>query len=233
MARRAVTLRSPDELGVHMVAAGLTNWADNSTFTKMIDHRLISHIPVRNLTWRMPSAAEEIPWGISPDHPFLAPHSVWQVQASDATVLAQGDDYPYLLTKPFGKGQFIYLAAMQPLMGHSGFAPSMYSYVIFRKAIEWAFESAKLPVPKLSPWPYPYDAAFMLRTTWRTLPMQIAAIAASAQIEYTNGAKGDYYFCTGTLREDAPPAMIPTPSSPGCARRSPTMARPSVRTTAG
>ncbi len=33
----------------------------------------------------------------------------------------------------------------------------------------------------------------------------IAAIAASAQIDYTNGAHGDYYFCTGTLREDAAP----------------------------
>ena len=91
------------------------------------------------MTWRLPSAAEEIPWGISPEHPFLAAHAAWQVQASDATILAQGDVYPYLLTKPFGKGQFIYLAAMQPLMGFSSFAPTMYSYVIFRKAIESAF----------------------------------------------------------------------------------------------
>ena len=124
-------------------------------------------------------------------------------RASNATVLAQGDVYPYLLTKPFGKGQFIYHAAMQPLLGHNGFAPNMHSYLIFRKAIEWAFESAKLPVPRISPWPYTYDAAFVLRRDLENFTNAIAALAASAQIDYTNGAKGDYYFCTGTLREDA------------------------------
>ena len=59
----------------------------------------------------MPSYSEEIPWGISPSHPFLAPHDVWQVQAGDATVLAQGDTYPFLSVKQFGKGYFIYCAA--------------------------------------------------------------------------------------------------------------------------
>jgi hypothetical protein len=192
-----------NELGVHMVIAGLTNWGQNNTFTKVTDHRLVSHIPAGSLTWRLPFAAEEINWGTSPTHDFLAPHAAWQVQASNATVLAQGDAYPYLLTKPFGRGQFIYHAGMQPLLGFGGFAPTMYAYKIFRNAIEWAFEAAKLPVPRLSPWPYPYDAAFMLRRDLENFTNEVAAIAASALIEYTNGAKGDYYFCTGTLREDA------------------------------
>ena len=39
----------------------------------------------------------------------------------------------------------------------------MYAYLIFRRAIEWAFESAQRPVVRLSPWPYQYDAAFMVR----------------------------------------------------------------------
>ena len=192
-----------NELGVHMVRAGLTNWGLNNTFTKVTDHRLISHIPAGTLTWRLPYAAEEICWGTSPTHTFLASHPAWQVQASNATVLAQGDVHPYLLTKPFGQGQFIYHAGMQPLLGVGGFAPTMYAYVMFRRAIEWAFEAAKLPVPRLSPWPYPYDAAFMLRMDLENYTNAIASIAASALIEYTNGAKGDYYFCTGTLREDA------------------------------
>jgi hypothetical protein len=192
-------------LGVHMVKASLTNWGLNNTFVKLADHRLVSHIPAGSLTWRLPLAAEETTWGTSPTHNFLAPHLAWQVQAINATVLARGDVYPYLLTKPFGQGQFIYHAGMQPLLGVGGFAPSMYAYGIFRKAIEWAFESAKLPVPRLSPWPYPYDAAFMLRKDLENFTNEIAGIAASAQIEYTNGAKGDYYFCTGTLRDDASP----------------------------
>ena len=126
-----------------------------------------------------------------------------RVQATDATVLIQGDAYPFLLVKPYGKGYFIYHAAFQPLIGHGGFAPGMYAYLIFRRAIEWAFASANLPVPKLSPWPYQYDAAFMIRHDMENFTNAIAAIEASAQVEYTNGAKGDYYFCTGTVRDDA------------------------------
>ena len=34
--------------------------------------------------------------------------------------------------------------------------------------------------------------------------MRLRPSQASAQVEYTNGAKGDYYFCTGTVRDDAP-----------------------------
>lgn len=197
-----------NELGLHKVAPGLTNWAQNSFFTKtnQTGHRLTSHIPNGQNTWRMPSSSDEIPWGISPSHPFLAPHDIWQVQAADATVLAQGDAYPFLTVKPYGNGYFIYCSAFQPLIGHSGFAPSMYAYVILRRAIEWAFESANLPLPKLSPWPYQYDAALMVRHDLENFTNEIAAIEASAQVEFTNGAKGDYYFCTGTLRDDASPA---------------------------
>jgi hypothetical protein len=196
-----------NQLGVHKIVSGLTNWAQNNYFTKtnQTGHRLTAHIPNGQNTWRMPSSSEEIPWGISPSHPFLALHDIWRVQATDATVLAQGDATPFLTVKPYGKGYFIYSAAFQPLIGHSGFAPGMYAYVIFRRAIEWAFESANLPLPKLSPWPYQYDAAFMVRHDLENFTNEIVAIEASAQFEFTNAAKGDYFFCTGTLRDDASP----------------------------
>jgi len=189
-------------MGLHVVTPGLQNWGTNNTLTKQMDHRLTRHIPAGPLTWRMPSSADEISWGISPAHIYLAPHDVWQVQASDATVLATGDNYPYLSLKQYGKGFFIYVSAMQPLIGHNGFAPGMYAYVIFRRAIEWAFESAQLPVPKLSPWPYQYDAAMLVRHDLENFQNEIAGVLASAQFEATNGAKGDYYFCTGTLRDE-------------------------------
>jgi hypothetical protein len=196
-----------NQLGVHKVVSGLTNWAQNNYFTKtnLTGHRLTAHIPIGQNTWRMPSSSDEIPWGISPSHPFLAPHDIWQVQVTDATVLAQGDTMPFLTIKPYGNGYFIYCAAFQPIIGHSGFAPSMYAYVIFRRAIEWAFESANLPLPKLSPWPYQYDAAWMIRHDLENFTNEIAVIEASAQVEFTNGARGDYFFCTGTLRDDASP----------------------------
>ena len=57
------------------------------------------------LTWQMPSAADEVSW---PYEGFAAPERIWQVQPGDATVIAQGDAYPYLLVKPYGKGCFIY-----------------------------------------------------------------------------------------------------------------------------
>lgn len=66
-----------NELGLHMTSNNLVNWSTNSSFikTNQLQHRLTSFIPAGQLTWRMPSSSEEIPWGISPSHPFLAPHS--------------------------------------------------------------------------------------------------------------------------------------------------------------
>ncbi|HRT58357.1 MAG TPA: hypothetical protein P5038_17160, partial [Candidatus Paceibacterota bacterium] len=196
-----------NELGVSMVVPGLTNWADNRHFNKEMEHRLTAHIPAGQLEWRMPASSEEIVWGVSPSHPFIAPHDIWRVQTNGATVLGRASSSglpPSLLVRPYGKGCFIYYAPMQPLIGHGGFAPTLYSYLIFRRAIEWAFETARMPIPKVSPWPYQYDAAFMVRHDLENYTNLIANIEASARFEYTNGAKGDYYFCTGTVREDAP-----------------------------
>ena len=189
-------------MGVHMVFPALTNWGLDTYLTVQANNRIVNDIPGGTNTWRMPSSSEEIPWGISPAHIPIEPHDTWQVSAGGATVLAQGDNYPYILIKQYGKGYFIYDAAFQPLVGHGGFAPGMYTYMIFRRSIEWAFESANLPIPKLSPWPYQYDSAFMVRHDLENYPNEIADLLLSAQIEYTNGAKGDYYFCTGTLRQD-------------------------------
>src|SRR6202042_922255 len=101
------------QMGVHMLVNGLTNWAENSTFTRKATQPIVGDIPDGPLTWRMPSYSEEINWGISPSHIFLNPHDVWAVQAADATVLAVGDLYPYLTVKQYGKGYIIYDAAFE------------------------------------------------------------------------------------------------------------------------
>jgi hypothetical protein len=164
----------------------------------------VNHIPNGFLDWRMPASSEEISWGLAPHSstPPTLSHSVWQVTAADATVLTYGDTYPSITIKPYGKGYFIYYGAMQPLIGHGGWASGMYAYAVFRNAIQWAFESAGLPLPRLSPWPYPYDAAFMVRHDLENFANEIADLELSAQYEAAHGAKGDYYFCTGTLRQD-------------------------------
>ncbi|MDD5141086.1 MAG: immunoglobulin domain-containing protein, partial [Verrucomicrobiales bacterium] len=197
-------------MGVHMVNPGLTNWFADELLTKTLDHRIVNHIPNGQLWWLMPLSAEDISWGLSPSHPINHFHLAWQVQSIDATVIAIAGDtttnYPYLLVKPFGNGYFIYHAAMQPLIGHGGNDSGMYAYGIFRKTIEWAFQSAKTTVPKLSPWPYKYDAAVMFRHDFEAFTNFINTTEASAQFEnsvsnsFGERAKGDYYFCTGTLR---------------------------------
>ena len=76
----------------------------------------------------------------------------------------------------------------------------MYAYGIFRNAIEWAFESANLPIVRVSPWPYQYNAAFVVRHDFEDFQTAIAGIESSAQTDNSFGARGDYYFCTGTLQ---------------------------------
>lgn len=191
-----------DQMGLHMVNASLQNWAPNVTFTKVLNESLVSHIPGGMLYWHLPSSADEVSWGTSPEHGLPGQHAVWQVQASDAVVVAQGDASPYLSVKQYGKGRFIYCAAMQPLIGHGGYAPGIYAYAIFRQAIEQAFASFQLPVPRLSPWPYAYDAALNVRHDLENYQPLIRSIESSAQYEAAHGVSGDYYFCSGTLREE-------------------------------
>jgi len=200
-------------MGIHPISPTLTNWYFDDTFSVSSNHRLVANIPNGSWPWQMPESSEEISWpvdihlvGETPNAttPGL-PHMIWQVQATNATVIAQGDGgLPYLMVKPYGKGWFIYDAALQPLIGHSGWSPGMYAYSIFRNAIQWAFQSASRPIVKLSPWPYPYDAAVMFRHDMEAIPSNLISINGSAQFEHTNGASGDYYFCTGTLRLDMP-----------------------------
>jgi hypothetical protein len=198
---------------------GLASWLDTYYLMKLPDqsqHRLVTNIPPGWLNWRMPSSAEEVSWGThscdtQSNHVFLAAHQIWSAAPSDATELAVGwttVSNLYLASKPYGSGYFIYDAALQPLIGHGGFAPSMYAYAIFRRAIEWAFEAAQRPVVKLSPWPYEYDAAFMVRHDFENFTNEIANIPNSALFEYTHGAWGDYYFCTGTVRSNANQAAM-------------------------
>jgi hypothetical protein len=202
------------QMGVSMVNPSLNNWTLNSTFSPQVTQQLISHIPGGTLTWQMPSAGDEISWqkqyhltGVTP--PGL-PHMLWQVRALDAQVLAVGDTYPYILIKPYGSGYFIYDAAMQPMVGHGGWAPGMYAYCIFRNAIEWAFQTQSLPVPRISPWPYAYNAAVMFRHDGEGIPWCIETILGSIQAEVAAGAHGDYFFCTGALREDFGPSEYAT-----------------------
>ncbi|HEX5222700.1 MAG TPA: hypothetical protein VFZ59_24300 [Verrucomicrobiae bacterium] len=200
-------------MGLNMVGSGLNNWAQNSVYTRVGNHRINNHVPAGTLTWRLPSAAEEIPWGTASgtqqshsNAQAQAPHDVWQVANNGATVIAQGGNSPFLTVKQYGKGYIIYCAAMQPMLGNGGWSPTTHSYLTLRRSIEWAFETFDQPILKLAPWPYQYDAAFIVRHDLESFADIIAAVETSARYEFTNGCTGDYYLCTGTLREN----MFPT-----------------------
>jgi hypothetical protein len=113
-----------------------------------------------------------------------------------------GEGSPWLTEKAFGRGRFIWYAPMQPFIGHGGWSPSTHASLILRSAIEWAFEASRLPVMKLSPWRFPHEAAVMVRHDLENYAAEIANVERFAEFENSLGAKGSYYFCTGTLRED-------------------------------
>jgi uncharacterized repeat protein (TIGR02543 family) len=190
------------EMGVHTASGDLEDWVSENDMAKNMEHRLVSQIPVDYMTWEMPLTSEDISWGVSPEHLHQAYHYLWQVTVGDATEITSTSHSPYLLTKAYGQGRFIYDAGLQPLVGHGGHAPGMYAYSIFRNAIAWAFEVASLPLMRVSPWPYAYNAAYMVRHDLENSQWAITNIEESAQAEHSVGAKGDYYFCTGTLRDE-------------------------------
>jgi hypothetical protein len=197
------------ELGLHCSSATLSNWYENDSFTKAADHRLTAHIPSDTNSWRLPLSAEQIPFGTSPAYAAHEAHLAWKVSTSDAQVLATGTSGPLLTTKAYGAGRFIYYGVMQPLIGHGGYDVGMYSSVIFRRAIEWAFERSQVPIIKISPWRYAYDAAFIVRhdlENWGALVL--SSIAASAQYENARGIRGDYYVSTGTFRTGSEDATL-------------------------
>ncbi|MBN1488181.1 MAG: hypothetical protein JW981_11115, partial [Anaerolineae bacterium] len=202
--------RSDFALAPEMGLQSMGAWYATSNFTKVSDHRLVSHIPDGSLSWRMPLHAEQPPWGVSPSQSVHAAHYAWRVTAHTAEVIANGDSYPRLATKDYGDGRFIYYSQLNPLIGHGGYGPGMYAYLIFLNAIEEAFESFGFPVVKLSPWQYPYDAAFIVRHDFENTPSRINSIESSSQVEASYGALGDYYFCTGVIRLDSEdPQMTP------------------------
>ncbi|MCB0159800.1 MAG: hypothetical protein KDD83_16830, partial [Caldilineaceae bacterium] len=196
------------EMGLRSTGANLQNWYENRIFTKTADHRLTTHIPGGTLNWHFPLTAEEIPLGTTANHVVHQEHLAWAVTATDAAVLATGSSGPLLATKAYGGGHFIYDGMMQPLIGLGGNDAGMYSYFILRHAVEWAFEAANVPIVKVSPWRYPYDSAFIVRHDFENFADSIQSIEANAQQEALKGAKGEYYFTTGTVRLGSPDTQL-------------------------
>lgn len=189
-----------DQMGVHTAHPGLMNWYANSHLSKKADGPLTSHIPPGYLNWYGPLTADDVPWGVSPSHTLATTRWNWQVVLGNATELAAGDGGPLLTSKKYGQGQIIYHSEFQPLIGHDAYDPGMYEYVIYRRAIEGAFASFGLPLIKVSPWPFRYDAALLSRHDFEADTTHFSQLNSSARFEKSIGVHGDYYMCTGALR---------------------------------
>ena len=188
------------EMGVHMVKQEVTNWIKNNRFTRQKNQRLVSAIPEGTLIWNMQESADQIPQDSLEETTIHFYNQEFKIRVTDALVIAKGEEFPILTTKGYQRGRFIYYSPFQPLIGHDGYNPSLYAYLIFRNAIEWAFQSSALPIIRLSPWQYQYDAAMIIRHDFEQDPGKIQSIGASAHYESWLGVRGDYYFCTGMLR---------------------------------
>jgi hypothetical protein len=190
-----------DEMGLHMAASGLDNWKRFTKISKLVDQRILSDLPAGTLYWDMPATSDQLGLVTERQRKMVSKSPfIWAVNAGDAQVIAESDVSPFLAIKSYGKGEFIYYAPLQPLIGFNGYNPSTYSYLIFRRAIEWAFEASLLPLVKLSPWQYPYDAAIVFRHDFEQDPRLVNSIEDSAKFEQSLGARGDYYFTTGLVQ---------------------------------
>ena len=65
----------------------------------------------------------------------------------------------------------------------------MYSYMIFRERHGMGFRSLAHPGGQVSPWPYQYDAAFMVRHDLENYTNLVANIGLPPGLEFTNGCK--------------------------------------------
>ncbi len=188
------------EMGMHI--SGSPSWHSNQNFTKQQEHRLVNGIPNGSLLWSMIDNHMSTGAG---SFPVL---NVTLDGINPPVLIANDASGPLITTKKYGLGQIIYHGAFQPLIGIGGYVSDTYSYLIYRNAIEWAFESANLPIIKVSPWPYEYDAALTIRKDFENTPYRILSIEADEELNDSVGAKGDYYICTGTLRAGSPDTQL-------------------------
>ena len=134
------------------------------------------------------------------------PHYFWQTyntasSPADILIRIPSSPYPYIMlaTKAYSTGRFIYQSELTPLMGFGIYAPGLYEYYFFRRAIEWAFQSQSMALAKLSPWPYQYDSAFLIRHDGDG---GSSFVLGSAMREKTLGVTGEYWIMTGMLLDD-------------------------------
>jgi peptidoglycan/xylan/chitin deacetylase (PgdA/CDA1 family) len=175
------TFALSEEMGLQSVSVGNSNWlsigVNGSRIKRVADHRLVNYLPNDVfLQWPCGDAYD----GFASS----GAHQAWQTEVAGATPLVTIENTlsPFITVKNYGVGCFIYHAELV--------VPGL-SYLFFRNAIEWAFEARELPLVRTSAWPYPNQAAFMIRHDDQTIPPAWLVLA-----EEERGVNGQYFITT-------------------------------------
>jgi len=192
------------EMGVRCVATPPSNWNQLTYVYRNGTNRLVDFLPpsVNISPWNLPldNGTSIQNTGAGNGHYFWQACNTGTGPAEIVlTIPSSPSPYVMLATKAYSNGRFIYHSELTPMIGFSIYAPQMYEYTFFRRAIEWAFETRSLPLARLSPWPYQYDSAFIIRHDGDS---GSSFVLGSAQREKQLGVTGQYYIMTGLLLDD-------------------------------
>jgi len=184
------------EMGISSTIHGAPNWImigdQGARIRRISNHRLVDHlisnIPMR---WAMPESYFDTYKFYANGSPTS--HFAWSTYCitAEPLVMVEGDNIPFLAIKNSEKGWYIYHAEISPLAGWGEGNAVLLEYTFFRKAIEWAFESLKLPLARVAVWPYPYKSAFILRHDDISNPPLSAILEEEAR-----GTTGQYFIVT-------------------------------------
>ena len=191
------------QMGLRSTNSPPNDWAQVQNVTRIADNLLVNHVPKNvEINWQLPLTDHTV-CSLAPKNDT---HYAWAAEttvSNPAQVLMTIDGNVMLAIKPYSNGMFIYHSELAPLASYSIFTPVAYEYMFFKQAIEWAFENQHVPLAKLSPWPYQYNSAFIMRHDMDISYQSVPWIASSAAAEQAMGVTGQYYIVTGDVRDAA------------------------------
>jgi hypothetical protein len=197
------------QMGLKCASSPSNNWGQVETAKRIVDNRLVNCVPLNvNIDWRLPlndHTLSQLNTSL-PD-----PHYAWKTTVTStnpAQVLMTIDGYVMLAIKQYNAGWFIYNSELAPLASYSIYSPMVYEYIFISQAVSWAFQTRNTPLVKLSPWPYQYNSAFIIRHDMDNSFSAVSWMAASAQAEKNLGVVGQYYIVTGDVRDTSNKAAL-------------------------
>lgn len=197
------------QMGVRCVSSPSNNWAQVQTAIRTASNRLVNSVPANvAIDWRLPLTDHTLP---ALERNQNSSHYAWAARtttSNPAQVLMTINSNIMLSVRNASKGLYIYHSELAPLASFDIYSPVAYEYTFFKEAVQWAFENSQVPLVRLSPWPYQYNSAFIVRHDMDISYERVPWIAQSAQTEKNLGVVGQYYIVTGDVRDASNSAQL-------------------------